>query len=483
MTKLNFRKYWIPKLGDDRMQTKTPEATRALADFISSTEMKDLPESAIRQAQWIIADTFGVALRGSIEPEVTRLYERLSTDPASIADAASNVFRKGMPKLNAPSAAFVNAASICFLELDEGSRPTGHPAIHILPALLALAQSKDKPGSSFLTAFVLGYEVQARIQRASRLRPLVHPHGNFGLVGAVAALGKLSGWSTEHIFQGLLNATAHVMATSWQPCLVGATIRNTYPAMTAQTTFMVHQLVECGFTGYEGALEETFGQILGSSFEPDELSRDLGTNYAVEQNYFKFHAACALVHPVLDSVAVALGAVYQMGEYPPIAVSTIPVPESIKHVKVSVLERSMRLNIKAYPNQLSAKFSIPYAVAAYLIRGKSDPDSFREPSLSDPQIDALQNKVEMVGDANLTALWPNQHPAAVEIHLTDGRVLTGRCENPFGSITNYPAETDLKAKFTHLGKNILPDDELDRLWSDCMSLSSKGSMAKLQFQV
>jgi 2-methylcitrate dehydratase PrpD len=465
------------------MQTKTSEATHALADFISRTEIEHLPDSVVQRAQWIIADTIGVALSGSNEPEVTRLYERLSNDPASCTVAASNVFRKGLPRLSAPSAAFVNAVSTCFLELDEGSRPTGHPAVHILPALLALAQSSDKPGSHFITAFVLGYEVQARIQRASQLRPIVHPHGNFGLVGAVAALGKLSGWSNEQIFQGLLNATAHVMATSWQPCLVGATIRNTYPGMTAQTAFMVHQLVECGFTGYEDALEETFGQILGTSFQPDELSRDLGTNFAVEQNYFKFHAACALVHPVLDAMADALGAKYQTGQYPPLSVPQTPDLESIKHVKVRVLERSVRLDVKAQPNQLSAKFSIPYAVAAYLSRGKSDPDSFREPLLSDPQMVTMQNKVEVIGDANLSACWPNQHPAAVEIHLTDGQILKGHCDNPFGSITKYPAESDLKAKFIYLGKNILPDDELDTLWSNCMSLSSIGGMSKFSFQI
>lgn len=463
------------------MKMKVSNAAWELADFVSQTEFRHLPHSVIQRANWIFADTIGVALHGSKEPEVTRLYERLANDPASCTQASSNVFRKGLPKLNAPFAAFINAISTCFLELDEGSRPTGHPALHILPPLLAMAQSDNKPGSSFLTAFVLGYEVQARIQRASQLRPIVHPHGNFGLLGAVAALGKLSGWSNEQIYQGLLNATALVMAVSWQPCLVGATIRNTYPGLTAQTAFTVHQLVECGFTGYEDALEETFGQILGTSFETDELVRELGTRYAVEENYFKFHAACALAHPVLDAVADALGAKSQAGQYPPLSLQKVPVPESIKRVKVRILERSMRLNVKALPNQLSSKFSIPYAVAAYLIRGKSDPDSFRSPALSDPQIESMQSKVEVTGDVGLSALWPNQHPATVEIHLENGEILTGHCDNPFGSIGNYPSEQDLKAKFISLGKHILPDDELDIIWSNCMSLSGIQDMSRFFF--
>jgi 2-methylcitrate dehydratase PrpD len=139
----------------------------------------------------------------------------------------------------------------------------------------------------------------------------------------------------------------------------------------------------------------------------------------------------------------------------------------------------MRLNYTALPNQLSAKFSIPYAVAAYLVRGKSDPDTFRNPVLSDPRIEILQSKIEVIGDASLTAEWPNQHPSIVEIHLEDGQILTGYCDNPFGSITKYPAETDLKAKFMYLGSSILSNEELDTIWSNCMSLPSMKDMSKL----
>jgi 2-methylcitrate dehydratase PrpD len=479
MTEQSFRSSWILKKGDNLMTANNAETAQALADFVSKTEFHHLPDSVVQRAKWIVADTLGVALLGSNEPEVTRLHERLSNDPASYTCAASNVFRKGLPKLNAPSAALLNAVSTCSIELDEGSRPTGHPSVHILPPLLALAQNMGIAGSSFLTAFVLGYEVQARIQNACKLRPIVHPHGHFGLVGAVAALGKLSGWSREQIYQGLLNATSLVLATSWQPCYVGATIRNTYPGLTAQMAFTIQQLVECGFTGYEGALQETFGEILGTSYDADELSRDLGTRFAVEQNYFKFHAACALAHPVLDAIADALGAQLQAGQYPPLSLQKILVPETIKQVKVRVLERSMRLNYTALPNQLSAKFSIPYAVAAYLVRGKSDPDTFRNPVLTDPRIEILQSKIEVIGDASLTAEWPNQHPSIVEIHLEDGQILTGYCDNPFGSITKYPAETDLKAKFMYLGSSILSNEELDTIWSNCMSLPSMKDMSKL----
>ena len=86
--------------------------------------------------------------------------------------------------------------------------------MHVLPSSLALSQTLGKSGADFLTALVLGYEVQARIQWASRLRWPVHPHGNFGHVGAVAAIGKLSGWDAEQIREdlGLLSIPPYMKA-------------------------------------------------------------------------------------------------------------------------------------------------------------------------------------------------------------------------------------------------------------------------------
>lgn len=442
-------------------------ATRSLAEFVATTAFEQIPEDVRRRAGWIVADTLAVSLYGSKEPEVERLYARIAEedDPGKAV-----VMRRGLPRLNARSAAFLNAVAACFLELDEGMRPTGHPALHVLPAALAAAQQRSLTGREFLTGFILGYEVQARLQRACQLRSVVHPHGNFGHVGAIAALGKLSGWTEEYLYQGMISASGLVMATSWQPCLVGATVRNAFPGLSVQTAFTVSDLVECGFTGYDGALAETFGEILGSGFDVEELTRDLGSRYLMVENYFKFHAACALTHPVLDAVGDALGVTYTPGAYPPWKATNLPTPEDISRVRVWILERSQRLNVAHRPNSLSAKFSIPFVVAAFLVRGSADPDSFGSEALRDPGIAALSKRVEVVSELAWSAEWPYQHPARVEVELTDGRLLTGVCANPYGSAGYGPSEEDLRAKFDFLTDGMVSTRTRDLLWTSATSI-------------
>lgn len=90
--------------------------------------------------------------------------------------------KKGFPKTNISMAGFANTTSACFVELDEGTPPSIHPAIHILPPILALSQKLGKSGKDLITAFILGYEVQDRLQLASKLRDGVYPHGNSGIL-------------------------------------------------------------------------------------------------------------------------------------------------------------------------------------------------------------------------------------------------------------------------------------------------------------
>jgi 2-methylcitrate dehydratase PrpD len=446
------------------------QATAALARFVAETQAGDLPARVREHAKLVVADTIGVSLRGSLEPEMRSLHARLPEGSGSTL--LSGGFRQASPAV----AAFANATAACFLELDEGSRPTGHPAVHVLPAALAASEAERKSGSAFLTALVLGYEVQARIQWAARLRWPVHPHGNFGHVAATAALGKLSGWNAEQMRQGLNIAAALVMGTSWMPCLVGATVRNTYPGLTAQTAFTVKLLVESGFTGYEGALEESFGEILGDGFSPSALTDRLGERYCIVENYFKFHAACALNHPVLDALADALGASVQPGTYPPLTAAKRPEPALIRRVEVQIAERSMRLAVAARRNQLSAKFSIPYAAAAYLVRGDASPDSFRGEALDDPDIQALATRVEVLGQPELSARWPEEAAARVRIELADGRSLSGTCANPFGSAAVPPSPLDLQVKFSALTADLLTADQQEAFWESALRVEQVASM-------
>lgn len=457
---------------DERAERVVAEATRRLAEFVAATDYDDLPAAVQEQARLVTVDTMGVSLRGSIEPEIQQLHSRLP------AGSGATLLRAGFPQADPAWAAFANATATCFLELDEGCRPVGHPGVHVLPPSLALAQSLGRSGADYLCALVLGYEVQARIGRAARLRSLVHSHGHMGHAGAIAALGKLSGWGAEQIRQGINVATALAGATSWRPCFVGATARNSYPGLSAQTAFTARLLVESGFTGYEAALGETFGEILGEGFDADALVGGLGQGYAIQNNYFKFHAACANTHPVFDAMADALEGIVRGGEYPPMPARIHPRPEEVRRIRVRVAGRGLRLAGQARANSLSSKFSIPYAAAVYLVRGNSHPDSFRGEALGDERVWDLARRVEVSADQALNAGWPAEAAAQVEVEMEDGRILRGSCSNPFGSAQNPPSPAELRAKFVAITAQVLNRPEQEALWALCLSLDNQRDMSR-----
>lgn len=434
-------------------------ATRTLAQFVAATRYDDLPSEVVTHVKQTIADTVAVTLRGSTAPELGALTQRM----ASEAGGRSTVLRPSFPVAKAAPAAFVNATASCFLELDEGCRPTGHPAIHVLPSALAAAQEMRAPGQALIAAFALGYEVQARIARAARLTPPVHCHGTLGNPAAAAALGWLSGWDADRMHAGLNAAASFATCTTYSLCHAGATVRNAAPAMTAQQAFLVRDLVESGITAYAGSVAEVFGQVLGDAFEPDALTDGLGDDYQVMANYAKFHATCGGAHPALDALAAALGSPLEAGR--PLG----PVDHGIRAEEIEAIDartsmRDASLGRLPAPNGLSAKFSIPFAFGAMVVRGSADPGAFEGEALRDERVWRVAEKVQVHGDDALDARWPDEAIAEVTVRLIDGRTLTGTCGNPYGSPANQAEPRDVEAKFHWLLDDLLSESRASALW-------------------
>jgi 2-methylcitrate dehydratase PrpD len=74
---------------------------------------------------------------------------------------------------------------------------------------------------------------------------------------------------------------------------------------------------------------------------------------------------------------------------------------------------------------LAAKFSIPYAVAASLVLGRTDLAAFDDAAVADPRIRRLAARVEVTSDPEMNPRRPDDYPTAVvTVALHDGRALT-----------------------------------------------------------
>ena len=161
-----------------------------LSAFAAELDVRQLDAAHQEQLGWILADTLAAMVAGSAEPELRALAERQPR-----VDAASGAALLGLGRRShREAAAFINGTAGTFLEMDEGNRfSRGHPAVHVIPAALALCEQAQAQAEDFLAAVVVGYEVGSRLGAAAQLRGAMHPHGTWGTMGAAAACARRLG--------------------------------------------------------------------------------------------------------------------------------------------------------------------------------------------------------------------------------------------------------------------------------------------------
>ena len=155
--------------------------TQDLSHFAAHVDVAQAPADIQRQLNRVIADTLAAVVGGSVEPELRAMAQRLahSSGPAVLPGLGRHVA--------ADAASMINGSGGTFLEMDEGNRfSRGHPAVHVLPAVLALCQERQLGMHAFLNGVLAGYEVGSRIGAAAQLRASMHPPGTWGTVGAAA---------------------------------------------------------------------------------------------------------------------------------------------------------------------------------------------------------------------------------------------------------------------------------------------------------
>jgi 2-methylcitrate dehydratase PrpD len=315
-----------------------------------------------------------------------------------------------------------------------------------MPAALAVAEESGADGARFLEALVAGYEVTSRLGGATRQRANVHSHGTWGTAGAAVAVARLLGHDPAALRAVINLATSMSPANTWTPCFEGATIRNLYPGRAGLQGILAVHLLACGFTPVHDAPSDVYGTILADGFDPAAAVEGIGDDdrvatFRIERNYFKFHACCYFNHPALDAVHRLLrGTDIAETEVAGISVTSIPFVT--------------RMADPAPPAMLAAKFSIPYAVAAAVVRHGTFVDAFQDDARADARVQALARRVTVRGDASMS-VRSDGVTARVAITLRDGRTLAGETRVARGDAAAPAGRGERLDKFAALAAPVL----------------------------
>lgn len=418
------------------------EQIERLAQFVAETRWDDIPDAVRQHARLVVLDTLGVILAGAEQPEVGQLRERL----LATAGTGATVLARGWPSSDPRTAALLNGIAGRSMELCEGHRYVScQGAVQILPGVLAVGEWGRCSGQEMLTALILGYDVAVRLGAALTARSLAHQNGQAPLLGAVAAGARLRGLTAAETSRALRIGATLVLTPSYTNAVAGATALNVAGGMSGFAAVLAPELALAGFTAQANAIEEALGSLVGDGFRPDRLLEELGARWEISRNYFRVRACCNPIYAALDALEAALA-------------ELCPAPEEIARIDIATYRFAAVMRNSDPPNSFAAKYSLPHAAAAVVLRGNTGYASFTEAVVHDPAIAALRQRVYIAEDPQMTAVAPRLKPARVTVTLTDGRQSTHTCESPRGDFQRPYQVADLLEKFRELAGLVLPPE-------------------------
>lgn len=431
-----------------------------LAEFLAGFRFASLTRATVEQTSYVILDTMGAIAGGAAEPEMQTLTRTMT---AGSSGAASVI---GTALTAAPAtAAFLNGAAGTFLEMDEGNRfARGHPAIHALPAVWSIAETRGLSGKAVMEALVAGYEVGARIGIAAAMRPAMHPHGTWGTVGAAVALARLSGYDAAKMRETINVASSLTLGTSKRTMLEGGTVRNAYAGVANQMGLLAIDMVEAGFIGERDGMSSVFGHVVSESFDTAKMIDGLGRDWQIDRNYFKLHSCCRYNHGALDALD-------QLLAHDKVAA------DAVERVDVASYLFAAELDDQAPRNTLAGKFSVPFAVATRLVRGSSRVENFTWDAVRDERVQALAKKVFVREDKAMTGRLPQFRPARVDVKLRDGRTLSAAVETNRGDDQDPYSRDELVGKYFSLAERAWTHNAADDFRQKIVGLADVVSVA------
>jgi len=418
----------------------TNEITADLANYVTATNSKDLPDTVRREALRSLFNIIGCTIGGA-RHQITDLADRTFA-PFSGARHAT-LFGRGA-KADIMHATLINCLSSSVFSFDDThAEAVVHPAGPVASAVLAYAEWRPVRGADLLDAFALGVELECRLCKSVSVPPAKGSMawsgtGISGGFGAAAAVGKLMGLDPIRMRRALGIALAQASGIR---AMHGTMMTPMMPAQAGQSGLKAALLAEQGFTAGLTALEGKYGflSVFAEQADLDALAGGLGTRFEILRNTYKPYPCGIVIHPIID-------ACLQLRRDHGVTA------DRIARVAIQASPGTMALcNNRNPKDEMQAHVSLHHWTAVAFIRGTARIQDMDEATaVRDPALMAFQDRVEatlnpaLAGDA-----------AIVTLTMTDGSTLACHIEHGIGSATNPMTDHDLEVKFRDLAEPVI----------------------------
>jgi 2-methylcitrate dehydratase PrpD len=402
-----------------------PEPTLAqqLARFAATTRYETLPADVIDSVRKRVLDIVGLCVAAHVLP-TSQAAVSYAADQGGRGQAHVVGLDEAVP---APLAAFANGVLAHSLDYDDTHLPSIlHPSASVVPAALAAAELTKASGPQTIRAVAVGLEVCVRLGMAGYDRKVGNSvffeHGQHatsicGTIGGAVAAALLLDLS-EHGILDAIGLAASMASGVIEANRTGGTVKRMHCGWAAHSAVTAAQLADRGFTGPPTVLEGRFGlfeAFLRGEYDPEEITRGLGSEWAVPGIFFKPYPANHFTHAAIDA-----GIALRRRGLSPDAVETMTlgVPGPVIRTIGQPIERK-----RAPETGYQAQFSGPYAVVAGLLGGGGlgvGLADFTDELARDPYRRALMARIEVVADERCNEIFPAQFPAVLQVRTRDG---------------------------------------------------------------
>ncbi len=445
--------------------------TARISRWATGLTYGDLSPEAIHQAKRYMLDSLGCALGGYQQHDVKIALEVLEENggpgPATVIGTGK--------KMDAVSASLLNALMVRVMDYNDiyWKQDPCHPS-DIIPAALACGERAGKNGRDLIVGIVLGHEFEMRLCEAAfpGIRERGWHHATLTAFVSPIVASRMLDQSWEQM-QHAIGISGSRMVTLGAVTAGKLTMmKNTVDPLATQSGVLAAMLAEKGYTGPEHVIDGKEGLVhcLGPEWKLELLEQGLGDGYRITRCGMKAFPTEALTHAPISCTLDLIK-------------ENDLSPEQVEKVHIRSLARAA--DILADPSKYdprskeTADHSLPYVIAAAVVDRQVTPLQFTDEKIMDPEIRAQLDKVEVVADSEIEALFPELQRVIVTVRTTDGREFTKQIDYPKGDPRNPLTDAEIEEKFDALAKPVLSAERRKQLKETTWKMEQLDSIGEL----
>ncbi len=408
-----------------------------LAEYAYNLKFSDLSAETVHQAKKHFIDALGTGIAARNAPPIAIIKKTFASE-------------KNSARMNA----FLYGAMIRYLDYDDWyaakSREPAHPNDNF-GGVLAVAEYMKSSPKEFLTAAVLGYEVQCRLCDAGNLRTHGWDHVIYGAISQALAVGKLMKLNKAQLTQVInLNLSTNITSRQVREASELSMWKAGAFSNVARNAVFFAQLAKNGMTGPSEIFEGKYGlknMLTCAGLKICKFPLDVKA-FGKQKSHFAIMDCWMKNWPAEIHSQSAIQAAMELR-------ADIPKLADIKSIHVDTHEAGYTIigsgAEKWKPKtKETADHSIPYLVGAALKYGYIDQRVFAKKVLNNKEVLATVAKVTVKEDKALTKLYPWAAANRVTITLNNGTVLKKEVKYHKGHYKNKMNDEDVEAKFKML---------------------------------